>query len=189
MAKAGDYSQEPGTSEILAIMLVDIAGYTKTTSRLRRESIDELHDVFDSVSLPIFDKYYGAVIKKIGDSFLVTFKSVTNALLAAMEVQNAFIRYNWQFKPAYPIQIRVIVHVGEVIHRHGDIFGDAVNTVARVEEITQPGHIVFTDSVFSSMNKNEVPYVHVGLRKLRGIKYPVRLFIVRRKGSPRVPRP
>jgi len=170
-------------SEILAIMLVDMAEYTKTTSKLGRESIDALHDVFDNLSLPIFEKYSGTVIKKIGDSFLVTFKSVTNSLLAAMDMQNAFITYNWQYRPEYPIKIRVIVHVGEVIHRYGDIFGDAVNVVARIEHITQSGHIIFTDSVFLAMNKNEIPYAHLGLKKLRGVKYPIRLFIVKKRGD------
>jgi len=170
-------------SEILTIMLVDIAGYVKTTSRLRRESIDDLHDIFDSITLPIFEKYNGNVIKKIGDSFLATFKSATNALLCGMELQNAFFRYNQQFRPKYPLKIRVIVHTGEVVHRQGDIFGEAVNVAARVESITKPGYIMFTDSVFLSMNKNEIPHVHIGLKKLRGVKYPVRLFRVRREKS------
>jgi len=170
----------PIHSEILAVMLVDMVSYTKTTSRLKRESFSRLHDIFDDIALPIFSKYGGHLIKKIGDAFLVSFRSATDSLLCGMEIQNAFFDYNKKYKPIPPIRVRIAVHLGEIIYRNEDIFGEAVNITARIEEITKPGDIVFTDAVYLAMNKNEVPYVHVGLRKFRGIKYPLRLFLVKR---------
>jgi len=158
-------------------MFTDIVGYTKTTAQLSREEFTRLHDNFDSISLPLFAKYNGKVIKKIGDAFLITFKSPTNALLCGIELQNAFDQYNRHAKRS--IKIRVAVHTGEVIIRNDDVFGEAVNTTSRIEGVAQAGHIVFSDAVFQAMNKREIPYVHLGLEKLKGMKYPIRLFRVK----------
>lgn len=168
-------------SEILTVMLIDIVGYTKKTSKLSREEFSNLHDVFDNISLPIFDKYAGNVVKKIGDAFLVTFKSVTNSLQCAMEIQNAFTRY--RNETGNNLHIRAAIHTGEIMHRHGDIYGDAVNEVARMEGVTPQDQIFFSEAAFSAMNKTEIPFQHLGLKRFRGIKYPVRLFKVKGSGT------
>lgn len=164
-------------SEILTVMLADIVGYTRKTSQLSREEFSNLHDAFDSIALPIFEKYDGNVIKKMGDAFLVTFRSPTNAVHCSTELQNAFAEY--RYNTGNHLHIRVAVHTGEILHRHNDIYGDAVNQVSRIEAITPTDQIFFTEAVFSAMNKTEVPFQHLGLRKFRGIRYPVRLFRVR----------
>ncbi len=165
------------TSEILTVMFIDIVGYTKTTAQLSREEFTQLHDIFDNMSIPIFERYGGKVIKKIGDAFLVTFKSPTNAVLCGVELQNVFTQFNKQAKR--PIHIRVAIHTGEVVLRHDDVFGEAVNTASRIEGMAGSGQIVFSEAVFSAMNKREVPYIHLGLQKLKGMKYPIRLFRVK----------
>ncbi len=168
---------EKAVTEILTIMFIDMVGYTSKTSKLKREEFNNLHNFFDSLAIPIFTKYEGDIVKKMGDAFLVTFKSPTNAVLCGMELQNTFYQYNKENK--YKINIRVVVHTGEVLIRDNDIYGDAVNTTARIECITEANKIVFSEEVFSLMNKNEIPYVHLGLRRLRGLKRPVRLFRVK----------
>ena len=165
-------------SEIVTILIVDIVGYTKTTTGLRRKEFDFFHEIFDRLSVPIFNKYKGNIIKKVGDAYFVTFKSTTDSILCGIELQNAFYSYNKEHKPEHPINIRVILHAGEVIYRNNDIYGDAVNLVARIESIVKPTHIVFTGTVFNSMNKNEVPFKYLGVKKFKGIKYPVKLFRV-----------
>lgn len=164
-------------SEVLTVMFIDIVGYTKTTVQLSREEFTELHDIFDSFSIPIFEKYGGTVIKKIGDAFLTTFRSPTDAVLCGIELQRAFDQYN---KHAHrPIKIRVAIHTGEVIIRNDDVYGEAVNTASRIESTAKAGHIVFSEAVFSAMNKKEIPYIHLGPHTFKGIKYPIRLFRVK----------
>jgi len=169
-------ADEP-SSEVQTVMFTDIVGYTKTTQQLSREEFNQLHDIFDSISLPIFQKYQGHVIKKIGDAFLITFKSPTNAVLCGMQLQNEFEHYNKN--TSRPIRIRVAIHTGEVIVRHDDVYGEAVNTTSRIEGVAGAGEIVFSEAVFSAMNKKEIQYVHLGLKKLKGMKYPLRLFRVK----------
>ena len=168
-------------SEILTIMLVDVESYVRTTSHLKRESFNEFHDLFDELSIPIFRKYDGKIIKKMGDAFLVTFKSPTDSVLCGIELQNTFVRYNKEHNLRKPIRIRVVLHTGEVILRNRDIYGDAVNLTSRIENMAEAGHVYFTESVFLAMNKNEIPFLFLGAKKIRGLPYPVKLFRVKGK--------
>lgn len=160
------------TSETLSVMFLDVVGYTSTTSRISREKLNELQDHFDEVAIPTFLKYQGSIIKKIGDAFLITFKSPTNAILCGIELQNSFQKRK-------KLKIRVAIHTGEVIIRNSDIYGDAVNTAARLESIAKPGHIVFSGSVYLVVNKNEIPTIHLGTKKLKGLRAPIRIFRVK----------
>jgi len=75
----------------------------------------------------------------------------------------------------------VALDIGEVLFRGDDVFGDTVNTAARIEGITGPGQVVFSGAVFSAMNKSEIRAVNMGLRKFKGLKYPLRVFRVMNK--------
>jgi class 3 adenylate cyclase len=160
------------TSETLAVMFLDIVDYTRTTARLKRDKVTELQELFDELSLPTFLKYNGNVVKKIGDAFLITFKSPTNALLCGIELQN-------EFKKSKKLKIRIGIHTGEVIVKDNDIYGDAVNTTARLQNLAKPGHIVFSGAVFLVINKNEIPAIHLGQKRLKGLPHPIRCFRVK----------
>ena len=167
-------------SEVLTIMFVDLVGYTKTSAKLKREDISGLHDVFDTICAGVFDKYEGNVVKKMGDAFLVTFKSPTNALLAGVELQNDFKRYNTHYKLKNPLKIRVALHSGEVVIRDGDVYGDAVNTTSRIEGIVKAGDVIFSEAVYNNMNKNEIPFIFVGEKKFKGVRRLVKIFKIKR---------
>ncbi len=165
-------------SKILTIMLIDIVGYTNLSTKLGREKFNELNEDFDRIALPIFEKYTGWVIKKIGDSFLVAFDSATDSLHCAIELQNKFWEYN-QTRPGAQMKIRVAVNAGEVLIKGNDIYGEPVNAVSRIEKETKPGQIYFSNAVFLSMNKQEIPYVYLGKKRVKGIERPIELFRVK----------
>lgn len=170
-------AKTPITSEIITVMLTDMVGYTSTTAQLNRKEFSELLDVFDKLSLPVFEKHAGKVIKKIGDAHLVTFKSPTDAVLCGIDLQRTFRKYRKD--SGQPVHIRVALHTGEVLLRENDVYGDAVNTAARIEGIADANHVTFSEAVFLAMNKNEVPCLYVGMRRLKGLPYPIRIFRVK----------
>jgi adenylate cyclase len=155
-------------TENLTIMFVDIVNYTRTSSKLKREEFDKLHDIFDENIISGVQEYKGKIIKKIGDAFLITFTSPTNALLCGIRLQKNF--------KETPLTIRVSVHSGEVVIRKNDVYGDAVNVTARIESITKPNDIVFSESVYNVMNKNEITYRYICTKKFKGVKRPLKLF-------------
>ena len=172
-------------SEILTIMMIDLVGYSSKSASMSREEFSKLHDVFDNLSLSTFEKFSGKAIKKIGDAFLITFKSPTDAVHCGRELLKVFENANANKNKNEHLNIRVAINSGEVLHRENDIYGDAVNVTARIEGITPAKEIYFSDSVYQVINKNEVPCLEVGYFELKNIPKPVKIFKVLSKEDER----
>jgi serine/threonine-protein kinase len=164
-------------SDIQTVMFVDIVGYTSTTTQLNRVAFNQLLDVFERLALPVLERFGGTLVKKIGDALLITFRSPTDAVLCGIELQKTFRKYRQTSRQ--PLRIRVAMHMGEVLLRDNDVYGNTVNTASRIESVAEADQVVFSEAVFFAMNRNEVPTLYMGLKNLKGLEYPIRLFRVR----------
>lgn len=163
-------------TETRTIMIMDMVGYTKTTAKLTREQLNNLLDFIDATAHPVVAKHQGTIVKKMGDAFLITFPSATDAVQCGVELQRKFAEHS---RHGFPTRIRVVIHQGDVLIKENDIYGDAVNTTARIEKTAKPGHVVFTGAVYSNLNKSEIPIIHLGSHEYKGLKHPIRLFRVK----------
>ncbi|NOJ97355.1 adenylate/guanylate cyclase domain-containing protein [Corallococcus coralloides] len=164
----------------LAIVFTDIKGFTERTSRQTLEENQRLLQVHEALLAPLFKAFGGRIIKSIGDAFLVTFESPTQAVLSGIAIQDRLWHHNRQLLEDDQIHVRVAVNVGEVRVEANDIFGEPVNIAARVEGITDADEVFFTEAVYLSMNKAEVPSQEVGAFELKGIPGKIRVFRVPR---------
>jgi class 3 adenylate cyclase len=164
--------------ENLAIMFVDMAGFAERTARQSRDQNKSMLRDFAGMLVPLISRYGGRHVKSIGDALLVTFRSPTDSVRCGMAMHDAVAAYNSERGALDPIQIRVALNVGEVRLEPDDVFGEAVNIAARVEELTPPGEIYLTGVVYLSMNKAEVATEHIGEQMLKGVPEAVRLFRV-----------
>ena len=166
-------------SKNLAIMFTDLKGFTERTSRISRTMMRTLLRVHEELVLPIIERFGGYLVKNIGDAFLVTFESPTNAVLCGLVIQDTFKDYNRHISNADDsLEIRIAINSGEVEIKDGDVYGEAVNIAARIESITEVNEVYFTESVYLAMNKHEVPSSEVGLRRLKGIPEEIKVYKV-----------
>ncbi len=165
-------------SENLTIVFVDIAGFTERTSRQSRAESEAWLRRYEELLLPLVRAFGGRRVKTIGDAYLCAFASPTNALHFGMAAQDRLFEHNVKAPEAERIHIRVAVNTGEVRLQRGDVFGEPVNIAARVEGVAPAGEIWFTEAVYLAMTKSEVPAEEVGLRALKGVPEPVRLYRV-----------
>lgn len=164
--------------ENLAIMFVDMAGFAERTARQSRSENKAMLRDFTGLLVPLIARFGGRHVKSIGDALLVAFRSPTDSVRCGMAMHDAVTAYNHGRGALDPIYIRVALNVGEVRLETDDVFGEAVNIAARVEELTPPGEIYLTGVVYLSMNKAEVPAEHIGEQLLKGVPEAVRLFRV-----------
>lgn len=169
------------TTRHLTILLTDIKGFTDKTSSKTRAAISTMLDEHRAVVLPLLEARGGHLIKTIGDAFLMTFESPTNAVLAGVSVQEALTKLNEGRAPEDRLDIRIAINSGEVNLMENDVFGEAVNITARIEGIAEAGQVYFTEAVYLSMNKAEVPSSEIGLMQLKGIPEKIRVYKVRRE--------
>ena len=162
----------------LTIMFTDIKGYTSKTSMKKREDLEKFLDLHDTLIRPIFKQFKGTVVKTIGDAFMVVFSSPTNAVLCGMKIQSMLKDYNKKQEEDDRVEVRVAINSGEVHVRGNDYFGEAVNIASRIEGIAEANEVYFTESVYLSMNKNEIPSAAIGYRKLKGIPEEIKVYKV-----------
>jgi len=166
----------------IAIMLTDIKGFTSKTASSSRAETQELLSKHRELVLPVIEKFHGRLVKTIGDAFLVAFNSPTDAVICGVEIQGVLKGHNSARPQREKIEIRIAINSGEVaVHDDGDIYGDAVNITSRLESITEAGEVFFTESVYLSMNKKEVPSSEIGYRQFRGIPEKIKVFRVLRE--------
>jgi class 3 adenylate cyclase len=65
---------------------------------------------------------------------------------------------------------------GEVTLADGDVFGTPVNIASRLQALADIGEVYFTESTWHAMNTPEIPHVEVGMRELKGISAPVKVY-------------
>jgi class 3 adenylate cyclase len=165
-------------NRILTIMFTDMKGYTSRTSSQSREATRDMITQHKTLLLPIIQGYGGRLVKTIGDAFLVTFESPTDAVLAGMALQKKLHRYNKDLPENQQIEVRIAINTGEVIEDQEDVFGEAVNIASRIEGISKPNEIYFTESTYLSMNRTEVPSAEIGYRILKGIPNKIKIYKV-----------
>jgi serine/threonine-protein kinase len=167
--------------ENLTIMFTDIVGFSDMVSSLPRAESERILKRHDKLLSKVIIRFGGNIIKSVGDSFLVTFRSPTDATLCAMALHDTLWEANQSEGSKYKLVIRVALNTGEVRLANKDIFGEAVNIAARLESKTPAGAIYLTETVYLSMNKNEVSLEEKGMTRFKGIPQPITVYQARYK--------
>jgi adenylate cyclase len=163
---------------LAAIMFTDIVGYTALTQRDEALAMSLLEE-HRALVRPFFPKHGGREVKTIGDAFLVEFDSALEAVRCAYDMQQSLHELNNNKPTDRKVQLRVGVHLGDVIHSQGDVYGDAVNVASRIEPLASPGGICISEQVHAQVrNKLEFPTVSLGRRELKNVGEAVEVFRV-----------
>ncbi len=167
-----------GRRQLAAIMFTDMVGYTALSQSNESQAM-ELLDRHNRLLRPFFPKYHGREVKAIGDSFLVEFESALDAIRCAVDIQSSLHDYNIASKESWKIKLRIGVHLGDVIRRDDDVFGDAVNIASRIEPISEPEGICVSQQVFDQVhNKFDLPLVSLGEKPLKNVSGLVEVYMV-----------
>ncbi|HUH82524.1 MAG TPA: tetratricopeptide repeat protein, partial [Nitrososphaerales archaeon] len=148
-----------------------MVGYTALTQASERRAM-ELLEAHNRLLRPIFPGFHGKEVKAIGDSFLVEFESALDALGCAVEIQRRLHERNLSSPPEQRVRLRIGIHLGDVIHKGGDVFGDAVNISSRIEPLSDPEGVCVSRQVFDQANKSEFPMVSMGPKALKNVSEP-----------------
>jgi TolB-like protein/Tfp pilus assembly protein PilF len=162
--------------KLAAIMFTDMVGYSALAQRDDKVAL-ELLEEHRRLLRELFPRFHGTEIKTIGDAFLVEFGSALEAAQCAIEIQRTLAKRNHDVTSDRRIQLKIGIHIGDVVHRGGDVYGDGVNIASRIEALAGAGGICVSMDVERQIrNALEARFEKFGSADLKNIKLPMELF-------------
>ncbi len=162
--------------KLAAILYADVVGYSRLTGDdelgTHRRVMSALD--FATESIKTFD---GKVLRYAGDAILAEFSSVVAAANASVSIQNELQSRNQDVPLDRQVQVRIGIHIGEVLEDRNELFGEGVNLAARLEAAAPPGGICVSDTVHDQIvGRVDVEFEDGGLENFKNIAKPVHVY-------------
>ena len=173
MTKTGDTERR-----LIAIFAADVEGYSRLMGADEVGTFKDLtqrRDILDS----LIASRRGRIANTAGDSVLAEFGSAVDAVQCAVEAQAALSQANVGLSPDRHINFRIGVHVGDVMIKGGDLFGDGVNIAARLQTLASAGGVCLSGVAYDHVRKIlPFAFADLGAQQVKNIDEPVRAFSV-----------
>jgi adenylate cyclase len=162
--------------KLAAIMFTDMVGYSALSQRDDKLAL-ELLEEHRQLLREIFPRFNGTEIKTIGDAFLIEFNSALEAAQCAIEIQRTLAKRNHDVTAERRIELKIGIHIGDVVHRGGDVYGDGVNIASRIEPLAGAGGICVSMDVERQIrNALEARFEKLAPTELKNISVAMDLF-------------
>src|SRR5258708_4362800 len=161
---------------LAAILSAAVAGYSSlmgTDEVGTLKGLTERRAVLDG----LIAEYRGFIVNTAGDSVLAEFRSAVEAVQCAVEAQTALAETNANLPADKRISFRIGIHIGDVMVRGGELFGDGVNIAARLQSIAQPGGVCISGATHDQVrNVLPIAFTDLGAQTVKNIQEPIRVY-------------
>ncbi|HWT96375.1 MAG TPA: tetratricopeptide repeat protein [Terriglobales bacterium] len=162
---------------LATILAADMVGYSLRMGSHEVAALDDLMALRQILQSRIVAAG-GRLFAKAGDGMLAEFASPVAAVRAAFDVQRDItVKDDWE---ATRPELRIGLHLADVIVDGEDLLGDGVNIAARIESAAFPGSVTLSQQVFDQVRRvSQLVFEELGQHHLKNITEPVTLFRVR----------
>jgi len=167
------------TRRLAAILAADVVGYSRLVSANEADALARLSVLRHDVIEPNIAKHSGRLFKVMGDGFLAEFASAVQAVTCAIAIQKEAEEAASSLDDVKKMQLRIGIHVGDVMVEADDLMGDGVNIAARLEGIAAPGGVSVSRAVHDQVrDRIDVAFDDKGEIALKNIARPVQVFAI-----------
>jgi class 3 adenylate cyclase len=163
--------------KLAAIFFSDIVGFSALMGANESSTL-QIMQANEDTHLRALAAHGGRLLKKLGDGILASFATASGAVECALEIQRAVAgdgRY----------QIRVGIHLGEVVESDGDVHGDGVNIASRIQNAVATGQIGVSKVVYDNIkNKGGFTAVSLGEHNLKNVDAPMTIYSLETELAP-----
>ncbi len=165
--------------KLAAILSADVKGYSRLMGEDEEGTLQALRSCKE-VMINLFRQYGGRVVGTAGDSLLVEFASVVDAVKCGVEIQKELKSCNADLTEERRMEFRIGINLGDVIEEEDTIYGDGVNIAARVQSLAEGGGICISATVYDQVEKKlKLGYEYLGEQTVKNIAGPIRVYRVR----------
>jgi len=163
--------------KLAAIMFTDMAGYT-TLMQEDEDKARELIERHRAHMKPFVGKHGGEIIQYVGDGTFCRFDSAIEAVNSALEIQKVL-----EMEPE--INLRIGIHVGDVMVKGDEVYGDGVNVASRIEPLAAAGGICVSSRVRDDIkNQPGLSLNSLGKKDLKNVAEQIEVFAVTLAAEP-----
>jgi class 3 adenylate cyclase/tetratricopeptide (TPR) repeat protein len=164
--------------KLAAIMFTDIVGYTAVMAESDEAGL-RVRSRHRELVRPLVEQYHGEWIEERGDESLSSFQSAVDAVNCALATQS-------ELQDDPELQLRIGIHVGEILAEGDHVYGDGINVASRVRPMAEPGGICISEAVCQLVrNQPNLKTSPLGQHQLKNVPQPIGLCAI--WGTPNPP--
>jgi adenylate cyclase len=170
---------------LVAVFAADVEGYSRL---MGADEVGTLKGLTERRAIldRLIGEHRGRIANTAGDSVLAEFGSVVDAVQCAVKAQTALAEANSSLAPDRRISFRIGIHIGDVMIRAGDLFGDGVNIAARLQSLATPGTVCISGATYDQVRKVlPMTFVDLGVQQVKNIQESIRAYRVGAVGETR----
>jgi len=162
---------------LAAIVAADVVDYSRLLAAGEAATLAALDKVRTAIIEPALAGGSGRIFRLLGDSTLIAFGSVLEAVQFAIKLQRGVAGLNAAAGGRTALTYRIGVNLADIVDAGGELHGDGINIAARLEAIAPPGGICISQSVQSQIGSQlGAEFLPLGPRLLKNIAGPVEVW-------------
>ncbi|HSJ45200.1 MAG TPA: adenylate/guanylate cyclase domain-containing protein [Euzebyales bacterium] len=166
------------------VLHADVADYSRLMADDPSATVATMRTYHELVTHAVTE-VDGTLVNFVGDSFLAVFDDAASGMRAAIRICSAVRERNVDLPRARRAWFRLGLDAGDIVTAaDGRHFGDALNIAARIQAIAEVGGINVTETVYRALDEPALRLVPLGLRRLKNIPEPVRVYRLAGVGRP-----
>lgn len=191
-----DWSNENGRHGDIAVLFVDIRGFTALSERIAPEGVVDILNKYLTMTSSCVQQNNGTVDKFVGDCTMAVWGAVRpckdavwQACKAAMDMVGQMDKLSDEVEQAYGCKLAygvgvhygdaIIGNIGSEMHMDYTAIGDVVNTASRIEAIAPAGKVYVSGRVRELLGDRVTVGQQVGRITLKGKSVPVDIYEIR----------
>jgi DNA-binding response OmpR family regulator len=163
---------------LMCVMFTDIKNYSQKMNEDEHQTL-RLLQIHNRLMKEIIAGFDGKVVEITGDEFLVSFESAVKGVNCGVAIQNRFKYFSESKSENEKIELRMGIHLGDLIEFEGKLKGDALNIAARIQQNAEANKVCISESVFLAVKgKTKLKYKRLGAQRFKNIDEPITIYSI-----------
>jgi adenylate cyclase len=163
----------------MAALYADMAGYSRLFALDDVGTVARLRTLHQDLIEPAIHRHHGRLVQTGGDSMLIIFESVAQAVQCAVAIQLATGRAGDDGPHDRQIRFRIGVDLGDIIMDGMNFHGDGVIVASRLQAVCPPGGVCVSRAVHErGGDRLGLATQALGPLALKNVARPVEAFVL-----------
>jgi adenylate cyclase len=173
------FTGQHNITRLMAALYADMAGYSRLFALDDIGTVARLRTLHQNLIEPAIHRHHGRLVQTGGDSMLIIFETVAQAVQCAVAIQSATTRDGDDGPHDRRMRFRIGVDLGDIIMDGMNFHGDGVIVATRLQAVCPPGGVCVSRAVHErGGDRLGLPTQALGPLRLKNVARPVEAFVL-----------